>query len=131
MIEGRIDEWGLILLNQPRNYKNTSHICNNFHNTIEFIGRRWMGVIIYTLMSGPKRYHEIVASIPGISDRLLTERLNELVKEGLVTKNFLKSSTKKVEYELTPSGLALKEVMITVRNWIELREVVQNKIESE
>ncbi|MFJ5624388.1 winged helix-turn-helix transcriptional regulator [Peribacillus loiseleuriae] len=118
-------------MNQPCKCKNTSHICNNFHDTIEFIGRRWMGVILYTLMPGPKRYHEIVASIPGISDRLLTERLNELVKEGLVTKSFLESSTKKVEYELTPSGLALKEVMLAVRNWIELREVLQNKIESE
>lgn len=118
-------------MNQPYNCKNASHVCSNFHETIEFIGRRWMGVIIYTLMSGPKRYHEIVASIPGISDRLLTERLNELVKEGLVTKNFLESSVKKVEYELTPSGLALKEVIIAIRDWIGLREVLQNNLEND
>lgn len=118
-------------MNQPYNCKNSSHVCSNFHDTIEFIGRRWMGVIIYTLMSGPKRYYEIVASIPGISDRLLTERLNELVKEGLVTKNFLESSIKKVEYELTPSGLALQEVIIAVRDWIGLREALQNKIEND
>lgn len=131
MIKDRKFEWGLILLNQPYNCKNSSHVCSNFHDTIEFIGRRWMGVIIYTLMSGPKRYYEIVASIPGISDRLLTERLNELVKEGLVTKNFLESSIKKVEYELTPSGLALQEVIIAVRDWIGLREALQNKIEND
>jgi DNA-binding HxlR family transcriptional regulator len=99
----------------------TPHICSNFHDTIEFIGKRWTGIIIYTLMSGPKRFHEIVESIPGISDRLLTERLNELVKEGLVIKKHLDSSVKKVEYELTPSGMALKEVIIAIRNWAETR----------
>ncbi|MGI2328289.1 winged helix-turn-helix transcriptional regulator [Planococcus sp. YIM B11945] len=94
-------------------------VCSNFHNTIEFIGRRWMGIIIYTLMSGPMRFHEIAASIPGISDRLLTERLNELVKEGLATKTQLDSSSKKVEYELTPKGMSLKDVVVAIRKWTE------------
>lgn len=108
-------------MDRPYSCENTSHICSNFHDTIEFIGKRWMGIIIYTLMSGPKRFHEIAESIPGISDRLLTERLNELVKEGLITKTHLDSSTKKVEYELTPSGMALKEVLVAIRNWVEMR----------
>lgn len=109
------------LVDRPYNCEKTSHICNNFHDTIEFIGKRWMGIIIYTLMSGPKRFHEIAESIPGISDRLLTERLNELVKEGLITRKHLESSLKKVEYELTSSGMALKEVIIAIRNWTEKR----------
>lgn len=104
-------------MHKPENYEEMTPVCSNFHNTIEFIGRRWMGVIIYTLMSGPKRFHEIAASISGISDRLLTERLNELVKEGLATKTQLASSSKKVEYELTPKGMALKEVIVAIRNW--------------
>ncbi|MDN7242414.1 helix-turn-helix domain-containing protein [Planococcus sp. N028] len=103
----------------PEKHGEMTPVCSNFHNTIEFIGRRWMGVIVYTLMSGPKRFHEIAASIPGISDRLLTERLNELVNEGLVTKTQLASSSKKVEYELTQKGLALKDVIIAIRNWTE------------
>ena len=80
------------LVDQPHNCETPPHICSNFHGAIEFIGKRWTGVIIYTLMSGPKRFHEIVESIPGISDRLLTERLNELVKEGIITKKHLESS---------------------------------------
>ena len=106
-------------MHTPEKHENMTPVCSNFHNTIEFIGRRWMGVIVYTLMSGPKRFHEIAASIPGISDRLLTERLNELVNEGLVTKTQLGSSSKKVEYELTPKGLALKDVIVAIRNWTE------------
>ncbi len=65
---------------------NCSHICSSYHQAIEFIGKRWVGMIIYTLLAGPKRYYEIHAAIPGISDRLLTERLNELVDAGLINK---------------------------------------------
>ena len=104
-----------------------SHVCSSFHSTIEFIGRKWVGVIIYTLMSGPKRYHEILTAIPGISDRLLTDRLNELVKAKLVTKTYIDSSTKKVEYQLTPSGIALKEVVIAIQNWVKVCELERQK----
>lgn len=79
-----------------------------------------MGMIIYTLLSGPKRYHEIHARIPGISDRLLTERLNELVDAGLIKKRLIDSSIKKVEYELTPNGRAFQEVILSIQKWIEL-----------
>lgn len=107
-------------MDQSNNFEKT-HVCSNFHDTIEFIGKRWTGIIIYTLMSGPKRFNEIAESIPGISDRLLTERLNELVKEDIVTKRLFDSSLKKVEYELTASGMALKEVVLAIRTWTEQR----------
>lgn len=94
--------------------------CKDFHSTIEFIGRRWMGMIIYTLMSGPMRYNEIYSNIPGISDRLLTERLNELLQAGLVSKTLIDSSNKKVEYHLTENGHALKEVIISINKWIKM-----------
>ncbi|TWT13218.1 helix-turn-helix domain-containing protein [Planomicrobium sp. CPCC 101079] len=103
-------------MDTPEKHELVAPICSNFHNTIEFIGRRWMGVVVYSLMDGPKRFHEISANIPGISDRLLTERLNELIKEGLATKTQLVSSTKS-EYKLTPKGLALKEVIAAIHNW--------------
>ncbi|MEO4054439.1 helix-turn-helix domain-containing protein [Solibacillus sp. CAU 1738] len=109
---------------------NNSHICSSYHKAIEFIGKRWMGMIIYTLLSGTKRYHEIHATIPGISDRLLTERLNELVNAGLVEKKFIDASIKKVEYELTPNGLAFKEVILSIVKWIELCDFEKTTKES-
>lgn len=84
-----------------------------------------MGMIIYTLISGPKRYHEIHAKIPGISDRLLTKRLNELVSAGLISKKLIDLSTKKVVYELTPNGLAFKDVIQSILNWIEICDFKQ------
>lgn len=103
-------------MNEP----NCTHKCSSYHQAIEFIGKRWMGMIVYTLLSGPKRYHEIHTMIPGISDRLLTERLNELVDAGLINKKLIDSSIKKVEYELTPNGLAFKEVIQAILQWIDL-----------
>lgn len=112
---------------EKSNCETKLHVCSNFHSTIEFIGRKWIGVIIYTLMSGPKRYHEILTAIPGISDRLLTDRLNELVKADIVVKNYIDSSKKKVEYSLTPSGIALKEVILAIHNWIKVYKLERLK----
>ncbi|KMY45492.1 hypothetical protein AC622_15715 [Bacillus sp. FJAT-27916] len=103
------------------------HICSDFHQTIEFIGRKWMGIIIYSLLDGPKRYHELTGMIEGISDRVLTERLNELVKEELVKKSYLDGSLKKVQYELTPSGEALKDVIVSIRKWVEYKNQLEKK----
>jgi len=97
--------------------KEVQHVCTNFHNAIEFIGKRWMGAVIYALMTGPKRYHEIISSIPGISDRLLTERLRDLESEGLITKKVIATSPKRVEYELTTAGKDLEEVINTLVKW--------------
>ncbi|WP_423799876.1 winged helix-turn-helix transcriptional regulator [Neobacillus sp. SAB-20_R2A] len=99
-----------------------SKICKDFHGTIEFIGKRWMGIIIYQLLNGPKRFHELVENIPGISDRLLTERLRDLEKEGLVIKKALVPSQKKVEYELTPAGKELETVITSILHWVKTRQ---------
>ena len=100
----------------------SKHICSNYHEAIEFIGRRWMGMVIYSLMDGPKRFSELADQINGISDRLLTERLNELVAEGLVSKTFLEDSPKKVDYALTERGLSLKNVIEAILAWIKENE---------
>jgi DNA-binding HxlR family transcriptional regulator len=97
------------------------HICTNFHNAIEFIGKRWMGAVIFSLLEGPKRYHEIMSSIPGISDRLLTERLRDLETEGLIVKRVIATAPKKVEYELTPAGKELEEVIHALMKWVKKR----------
>ncbi|MBO0962072.1 helix-turn-helix transcriptional regulator [Neobacillus sp. MM2021_6] len=102
--------------------KEIQHTCTNFHKAIEFIGKRWMGAVIYALLAGPKRYHEIISSIPGISDRLLTERLRDLENEGLIIKNVITTSPKKVEYELTPIGKELEEVITILIKWVKKRE---------
>lgn len=93
-------------------------VCDSFHGMIEFIGKRWMGIIIYQLLSGPKRYHELLTEIHGISDRLLTERLRDLEMQGLIVKHVSKSSPRKVEYELTKKGEELEETIKAIIKWV-------------
>lgn len=62
----------------------TRSYCPYFHHTVELLGRRWTGVILRVLADGPKRFRDIRASIPGLSDRLLSRRLCELETEGVI-----------------------------------------------
>lgn len=95
------------------------HLCPRFHRAVELIGRRWSGAIILVLLQGPHRFNEILSRVPGISDRLLTERLRELEAEALVVRRVEPGSPVKVVYELTEAGAALKEAIDALSHWAE------------
>ena len=78
-----------------------SKVCARFHHAVELIGRRWSGAIISVMMGGPQCFNELLAAVPGLSDRLLTERLRELESEGLVRRTVLPGPPVRVSYELT------------------------------
>ena len=94
-------------------------LCPRFHRAVELIGRRWTGAIIRVLLSGPRRFNELLASIPGISDRLLTERLRELESEELITRTVEAGSPVKVVYKLTCAGAELKAPLDALGTWAE------------
>lgn len=96
--------------------------CHTYRLAIELVGKRWTGIIIYQLFEGPKRYHELLNAIDGISDRLLSERLKDLEQEGLLRKHVIAEAPKKVEYELTPPGHEFKEVFKAIMNWAEKKD---------
>jgi DNA-binding HxlR family transcriptional regulator len=98
---------------------NDWHLCPRFHRAVELIGRRWSGAVIRVLLEGPHRFNEILAKVPGISDRLLTERLRELEAEAIVIRHVEPGSPVKVVYELTESGAALKEAIDALSHWAE------------
>jgi DNA-binding HxlR family transcriptional regulator len=91
--------------------------CAGFQRTIEFIGRRWNGAILYVLLDGPCRFNELLARVPNISDRLLTERLRELEAAGMVTRDVQPGPPVRVVYELTDAGRALNEVIQSISTW--------------
>ena len=94
-------------------------LCPRFHKAIELIGRRWTGSIVRVLLLGPRRFNELLAAIPGISDRLLTERLRELEAEGLISREVAAGSPVRVTYQLTCSGHELQEPMDALGRWAE------------
>src|SRR4030095_6962210 len=59
-------------------------LCSRFHQASELIGRRWTGAIIYVLMRTRCRFATLRGAIPEITDRMLSERLQELEEQGIV-----------------------------------------------
>jgi DNA-binding HxlR family transcriptional regulator len=93
--------------------------CPAYHHAIELIGRRWSGVIIRAMIHGATRFSDISAAIPGISDRLISERLKELEAEGVVVRTVVPSTPVRVDYALTEKGRALGDVVAAVAAWAE------------
>ena len=94
-------------------------ICPRFHRAIELIGKRWTGAIIQTLMDGQRRFGELLEAVPGLHDRLLSERLKELEAVGVVKRHVYPETPVRIEYELTPMGRDLEKVVGEVHRWAE------------
>lgn len=91
--------------------------CPYFHRAVELIGARWSGAIVRAMLSGLSRFGEIREAIPGLSDRMLSERLKELESEGIIAREVTPSTPVRVEYGLTEKGLALASVFESVSAW--------------
>ncbi len=81
--------------------------CPLVHGVIELIGRRWTGAILKVLLEGRTSFGHIKARIPGLSDRLLAERLSELADAGFVERDAM---GREAFYELTAKGEDLRPV---------------------
>jgi DNA-binding HxlR family transcriptional regulator len=92
-------------------------ICPRYHLAVELIGRRWAGAIIRGLLHGPARYNELRATIPDISDRMLSERLRELESASIITRTVFPESPVRVEYELSAKGRALEDAIVAIEKW--------------
>ena len=92
-------------------------VCRHYHAAIELIGKRWSGAILLALTEGPLRFAEISTSVPGMSDRLLSQRLKELEREGLVERSVEDGTPVRVSYALTAKGVALKPAIAALRTW--------------
>jgi DNA-binding HxlR family transcriptional regulator len=86
---------------------------------VELIGRRWSGAILRAMLAGAQRFSEIAATVPGLSDRLLSERLKELEAEEIVTRVVIPDTPVRVEYRLTEKGYALLPVVEALAEWAE------------
>jgi DNA-binding HxlR family transcriptional regulator len=92
-------------------------LCPKFESAFELLGKRWTGLVIRVLIDGPKRFKEISEMIPGMSDRMLTERFKELEAAGILTRHVYPETPVRIEYELTVKGKALEPVMSQVQEW--------------
>ena len=92
-------------------------VCPHFHAAIELIGKRWTGAIVSALTERPMRFGELGKAVPGLSDRLLSQRLRELEDEGLVQREVEAGSPVRVTYSLTAIGADLGPSIRELRSW--------------
>ncbi len=95
--------------------KQTDKACVS--HTIKIIGSKWTILLLRELCDGIKRFGQLEKSLPGISPRTLSLRLQQLEKNGIVTKKIYAQIPLHVEYSLTPKGLSLRNIIEDMRRW--------------
>jgi DNA-binding HxlR family transcriptional regulator len=92
-------------------------LCSRFHRASELIGRRWTGAIIFLMLRRPCRFATLREGIPQITDRMLSERLQELEREGIVERVVMPQAPVRVEYTLTKKGRGLGRAIRAITDW--------------
>ena len=92
-------------------------LCAKFHHASELIGRRWTGAIIFVLLRSRCRFATLREAIPDITDRMLSERLQELEDEGIVERTVIPETPVRVEYALTKKGRELSTAFEAIGTW--------------
>ena len=85
--------------------------------TLKIIGGRWKVIIIHQLMDGTKRFSELKRAIDGITQKMLTQQLRELERDGVVERKVYPQVPPKVEYSLTHLGRSLKPILEAMHEW--------------
>ncbi|MGG4146047.1 helix-turn-helix domain-containing protein [Paenibacillus algorifonticola] len=85
--------------------------------TLEVIGGKWKPVILFHLLFGKRRNGELMHLMPAVTQKVLTQQLMELVKDGIVSRISYNQVPPKVEYELTEYGWGLKDILHLMCRW--------------
>lgn len=85
--------------------------------TLDVIGGKWKGVILFHLLDAPKRFNELRRLLPEVTQRMLTLQLRELENDGVIHREIYAQVPPKVEYSLTEFGATLKTILILMRDW--------------
>ncbi|MEU6403919.1 helix-turn-helix domain-containing protein [Streptomyces sp. NPDC046985] len=83
------------------------------------LGKRWTGLVVAALMRHPVHFAELRRAIPGISERMLSDRLTELAATGLVVREVVEGPPLRVAYRLTEAGAALEPALKELSSWAE------------
>jgi len=83
----------------------------------QLLARRWNAFIIWALLEQPRRFTDLLETIDGVSDRMLTKRLRELEDVGIVSRRRYREVPPRVEYALTEAGHALHPIIEAMEEW--------------
>lgn len=84
---------------------------------LERIADKWTSLIVYALLAGPRRHGELRRMIDGISQKMLTQTLRSMERDGLVDRRVIDQIPPHVEYALTALGQTLSEPLVAICRW--------------
>jgi DNA-binding HxlR family transcriptional regulator len=92
---------------------------------LDAISDKWVTLVLTALADGPQRYSDLARRISGVSQKMLTQTLRQLERDGLVTRTITPSVPVRVDYELTPLGETILPVVVAIKQWSEahIREI--------
>lgn len=85
--------------------------------TLKIIGDKWKVLILRDLFTGTKRFNELKRSLSDVTQKMLTQQLRELEKDGIIHREVYPVVPPKVEYSLTELGNTLKPVIDSMYDW--------------
>ncbi len=106
---------------------------------LTFIAEKWTLTVVSALLDGPQRFSSLRRMIPGVSQKMLTQTLRELERNGIVQRTIYPQVPPRVDYALTPLGATMCEPLSAFRRWIDThraemdaaREAFEHRAETE
>ena len=86
---------------------------------LDSLSDKWVTLVLNALSEGPKRYSDLARTIAGVSQKMLTQTLRQLERDGLVTRTVTPSVPVRVDYELTALGASMLPVVTAIKSWAE------------
>ncbi|UYQ71040.1 helix-turn-helix transcriptional regulator [Pelagibacterium flavum] len=86
---------------------------------LAFLGHRWNALILWHLANGPMRYGELRDALPGITPKVLSERLAGLTGRLLILRTVSNGFPRETSYQLTPQGSTLGPIVLRLYDWAE------------
>jgi DNA-binding HxlR family transcriptional regulator len=93
-----------------------SKLCHKFEAASLLVGKRWIHLIIFELLKGPKRFNDLEAVLE-ISSKMLSLRLKELEEAKILIRHIYHETPIRIEYQLTEKGKSLQPLMKAIESW--------------
>ncbi len=108
---------------------NPQQICPLFERAVRILGKPWTGLILYSLLAGSRRFSEITAHIGPVSASLVSTRLKELEREGIVERRVFPETPVRIEYVPTAKAAGLKDIVLAIHRWADVLGEEEDQIE--